>query len=241
MNKLERIKKRLRGLKQNQNKSEEELDLLAKEKIEEEQIIDNLTFCIDNKEKKFAANLLKKYLSESSIETEADKDTLRQLIDLQIQCERIKDFLKTEYNKANPAIPTQMLEELRKTNEQVLLLKEKIGLINRDRQQSTWQDEWKSLKKKALNYYETHKAEYIAKCPYCNKLFQYIIRTKDYKAIKSIWFKETTLYNRPLFNLYHNKKLTREQMAEIFGVSYLYIDFIYKDLYMKELDDDRKN
>jgi hypothetical protein len=231
---------KLRNLPQYKKLSEEELTSLAQKKLEESEIIDNLTFCVDEAEKKFASDLLNRYLSMGSIENEADKDTLKQLIDLQILAERVKNSLKEEYLKPNSkgenshTIPAGMLEKLQELNTQILELKEKLGLVNKDKLQSSWIQEWDKLKKKALAYHKEHGGESYTRCPYCNKQYRILMRVNDKEKVPVTFFKGTKLYNKPLFKLYHEKVLTEEQLSEILGVSSYYISLIYTELFLKE-------
>ena len=152
MDNLEREIKKIRNLKQNQGKSEEELQILAKEKLEKQDILGSLTFALPE-ELNWAKNLLENYLKESSLISTAEKDTLKQLIDLEILLERIKKHLGTEYSKANPTIPVQMVGELNKLNELILNLKDRLGLTQKE-EQKTVLDEWNKLKAKALAHYK---------------------------------------------------------------------------------------
>jgi hypothetical protein len=90
---LERIKKQIKNLKQNKDLTNEELEVKVKEQITKQEILASLAFCIDDKEREFASDLLHKYLSESSLESTAEKDTLRQLIDIEVLLERINLLL----------------------------------------------------------------------------------------------------------------------------------------------------
>jgi len=69
MDNLEREIKIVSTQKQNQGKPPEEIRNIAKDNLERREILGSLTFCIDDKEKEFASNLLNKYLSESSLES----------------------------------------------------------------------------------------------------------------------------------------------------------------------------
>lgn len=241
MQDIEKIKRRLRNLGQNKDLTEDEIEKLAKEQIEKNDICHQLTFCSNVSEKDFAKDLLDRYLKNSSFENEADKDTLKHLIDLEILSERIKQFLKKEYEKSNPVIPLQMIEEVRELNSQILELKTTLGLTSAKKEGINWLDTWETLKKKALKYYEEHAGETYLRCPECNKLFRVLMRVTDKDTAKATFFKGTTLYNRALFDIYHAKRITKEEMTKIFGVSDFYIDFIYNNLYLKELENDRKD
>jgi hypothetical protein len=237
VNSVERIKNRLRNLKQNVNLSDEEIGKLAQEQLEKTEILGSLTFVLPE-EMDFATTLLEKYLAESSIESAAEKDTLRQLIDLEVLLERIKKLLNTEYSKANPAIPVQLLSQVTEINNQIIQVKENLGLTKSE--DVNFINTWELLKKKALKYYEEHAGCNIVKCPYCQQLFHLLIDRTDYKEIKSTWFKNSILYNKKLFDLYHNKIITKENVAEVLGVSLMYVELIYDQLYLKELEQNDK-
>lgn len=234
MSNLEKSINRLKNLKQNRDLSEEKILELAKSEQSKKDILSSLTFCVNEQEVEYATEMLNNYLEQSTIENVADRDTLKQLIDLQILAERIKSILKTEYIKANPSIPLQMVEQLRDTEKQIMELKEKLGLTQKDKEQAGWVETWDLLKKKALAYYETHKGENHIRCPYCQKMIMLLLKMDDYDAKKSPWFENTTLYNKKVFQLYHDKKITKEEASDILGVSEYYIDFIYENLYLKQ-------
>jgi len=242
MRDIEKYKNQIRNMTQYKGLSDEELTIVAEKKIAEEDIINSLTFCIDDIEKKFAVDLINRYLSQSSFENEADKDTLKQLIDTQLLVERIKAQLKKEYEKANPGLPIQMIEQLRETEAQILELKEKLGLTTKDRQEASWVEEWNKLKKKALKYAEEHKGCNVVKCPYCQKMYLLLIRTEHLTSEKCTWFKGTILYNKQLFNLLDTKRISEDELADILGVSKFYVTHIYNNLYLKEkAESDREN
>ncbi len=230
---LEKEINRLRNLRQNKDISEEEIEQLAKANIERQEILSSLTFCIDEVEKKFAQNLLEKYLSESSLESTAERDTLRQLIDVEVLIERIKKFLKTEYAKSNPAIPTQMLDQLTNLNNQLLELKEKLGLTKKEENKNIL-EEWNKLKNKALAYYKENSGCNVIKCPECKKLFMILKDVRQYTAQKIPFFKRTMLYNKKLFELYEQNRVTIEEMAVILGVSNDYITYIFDNIYKND-------
>ena len=85
-----------------------------------------------------------------------------------------------------------------------------------------------------MKYYEENLGCNTVKCPYCQNLFHLLLRTKDYDAIKSVWFKGTILYNRSVMHLIFQNVITREQAAEILGVNVLYINKVYDEIYLKE-------
>lgn len=242
MNNLEKRKNQLRNMKQNKNLSEEDLIALAQSKIDEENIISNLSFCINDDEKKYASELLSRYLSQSSFENESDKELLKQLIDQHLLTERFKSILKTDYNKSNPAQSIDMVDQLDRVVDRIIKLQEKLGLSNKDKEQDNLAEILSSLKKKAIKYYEEHAGCNVVKCPYCQNMFYLLLRTEQLTPEKCKMFKGTVLYNRPLMELIEKEVLTKEKVAEILGVNVLYISKIYDSIYLKEkVEDDRKN
>ena len=233
MNSLEREIKKIKNLRQNQGKSEEELTSLAKTNLEKQEIISSLTFCTDDEERKYATNLLENYLAESSLEKFAERDTLRQLIDTEIVVERIKKYLNTEHVKANPAIPTQMLDQLATLNKQVIEFKDILGLSAKEEQKNTL-EQWEKLKNKALNYYKENAGCNVVKCPECQKLFYILKDITGHTTAKIPFFKRTLLYNKKLYELYEQQKLTMEEMTVILGVSPDYITYIFENVYKND-------
>jgi hypothetical protein len=232
MDNLEREIKKQRNLVQNKSKSEEELELIAKESLQRQEILGSLTFALDD-EKSFAINLLNKYLEESSLESASEKDTLTHLIDLEVLLNRIKKQLNTEYGKVNPAIPIAYIEQVTELTNQIMELKKSLGLSQKE-EQKTILDEWTKLKNKALAYYKENEGCNVVKCPECKKLFMLLKDVRNYTAEKITFFKKTILYNKKLYELYDKKAITLEQMTEVLGVSADCIELIYNQIYLND-------
>ena len=232
-NELESKIKRIRNLKQNQNKSEEEIIALAKQQLEKETIINGLAFCIGDEEKDYANKLLEEVLNEASITSISDRDTLKQFIDNSILIERIKAEIKKEYEKGNPSIPLKMSEELRSLQDLNYTLKERLGLTKKESQDVL--EEWNKLKEKAINYYKEHAGCNVARCPYCKKLFMILKDMRGHTTEKIPIFKKTLLYNKKLFEKFEKQEsLTLDDMMEILGVSADYIYYVLEKVYKNE-------
>lgn len=233
----ESLIKKYKNLPQYKNMPEAEFNQIIDEKMAQEDLLNSLTFCVNEEEKDYAKNLIDNYLSENSVETFADKETFRQLIDLELIVRGIKEQLKKEREKANPSTPLQVIEQLESLNKQILELKEKLGFIKKDSEDNNAATIIDEYKRKALQYYEEHKGCNIVKCPECNNLFYLLFDKTDYKEIKAAWFRGTHIYNVKVFELYHNKIIDNKVAAEILGVSEFYIDLLYEGIYLKELND----
>jgi hypothetical protein len=233
MTELERKINQIKNLSQNQGKSKEELISIAKESLEKDAIIDSLKFCSTEKERKFALELLGKYLSSKSFENPAERDTLRNLIDFEVILDRVKDYINTETSKANPVPPVQMIDQLQKFSEHIESLKDKLSLTQKETQKNVL-EEWNKLKNKALSYYRDNAGCNVVKCPECKKLFMILKDVKGHTTEKITFFKRTLLYNKALFELYDKKVIDTAKMAEILGVSPDYIELIYNQIYLND-------
>jgi len=78
---------------------------------------------------------------------------------------------------------------------------------------------------------------YVHNCPYCSKIFPEILPPEKLEPKVAVWFKNTTLYNQEVFELYHQKKITIEQAARIMGVGKNYIELQYNEIFLKEKND----
>jgi hypothetical protein len=226
--------KQVRNFKQYKGKTDAEIEemLLANEAKKE--MLTEITFLIDKDEKKLAQELLDSYLAEYNFSSFSEKDTLKNLVYFEVLGERIKHFINKEYVDKTGAIPTHMVEQLIENSEQITKLKEVLGIGKKKEQDLTWLQSWEDLKKKALTYYESHKGCNTVKCPYCQKIFNLLLRIENLTPEKSSWFRGTILYNEAVFKLYDEKRITTEEAASILGCSVNYITLQYDNIYLKD-------
>jgi hypothetical protein len=233
---------KIKGLAQNKGKSEAELEAIVKEQQDKKIILEHLAFCINDEEKLYATDLLNRYLSQKTFENEAEKDTLGQLIDQELLAERFKAILKKDYGATNPSQSVEIVEQLDGVVDRIESLKDKLGLTAKDAIQNSFQDVWNEMKKKVLKYYEETKGCNVTKCPYCQHIYQLTLRTEKLTPEQCSWFKGTILYNRDVFKLYDEKRITTEETAKILGTSVYYVEMLYNNIYLKEKsENDRKN
>jgi len=236
MDSLDKEKKRLKNLKQNANKTNEELEILAKEKLNEDNVIKNLAFCVETdkgEEKEFALDLYRRYTLESSIENEADKDTLVQLIDQELLAARIKKMLKDQYSTANPTQSLDMVDQLDKVIDRIGELKEQLGL-------SQSKDEKNDVSKiirdltdrfhKWINKPE-NRSNYEFQCPKCMEIF--LIRKRLDKISDEVkthpWFLDGgILFNKAIFEDLELGKISEDQAARFLNATVDYVRWIKK-------------
>jgi hypothetical protein len=223
------------NLKQNQGKTPEEIAVLVDKKIQEEELLTAFIGLSDD-EKKKAIKLYDQYVTEHLFESLAEKSTLINLVYLEILNDRVKLFIEKEGNEKQGAIPLRMTEQLVENTNQIMSLKEKLGMM-KDAESESALNLINELKEKALAYYETHAGETYVKCPECQSLFRLLMKIEGLEPAKATFFRGTTLYNQKLMELYHYKKITLEEMAEIMGVNHKYITYIYENIYLKKSDE----
>jgi hypothetical protein len=221
-----------RNLKQNLGKSDEQIyQEIDKDNAKEELL--TAFVGLNEVEKQKALGLYDQYISEHSFESLAEKSTLINLVYLEILNDRVKLFIEKEGNEKQGAIPLRMTEQLVENTTQIMALKEKLGMM-KDADSENALELINELKEKALVYYNEHAGETYIKCPECQSLFRLLMKVDGLESAKATFFRGTTLYNQKLMELYHYKKITLEEVAEILGVNHKYVTFIYENIYLKK-------
>lgn len=226
-----------RNMKQYKNLTDEELRILVDKKLQEEELLTAFVG-LSEAEKQKALQLYNQYVTEHSFESLAEKSTLINLVYLEILNDRIKQFIEKEGNEKQGAIPLRMTEQLVENTNQIMTLKEKLGMM-KDAESESALDLLNELREKALAYYNEHAGETYVKCPECQSLFRLLMKIDGLEPAKATFFKGTTLYNVKLMELYHYKKLTIDEVAEILGVNHKYVTFIYQNLYLRKSDESK--
>jgi len=230
----DKLIQKYRNMIQYKNLSDEELEQLVQKKIDEEGLLTAFVGLSDT-EKQKAIQLYDQYVSEHSFESLAEKSTLINLVYLEMLNDRVKLYIEKEGKDKQGAIPLRMTEQLVFNNTQIMQFKEKLGMM-RDADSENALELMNELKEKALTYYNEHAGCTTIRCPYCQQLFNLLMDVSNLTPEKCSFFRGTMLYNLPLLNLYHNKKITKEEVANVLGTHINYVDFIYNNLYLKELN-----
>jgi hypothetical protein len=234
----DKLMQKYKNMKQFKDLPIEELELLVDKKIQEEELLTTFVGLSDEEIKK-AIKLYDQYITEHSFESLAEKSTLINLIRDELLKERVLTQIKTEYDNKSNANSMKLFEELRELEEHILLQKEKLGMM-KDKNSESALDLMSELKEKALAYYNEHAGETFVKCPECQSLFRLLMKIDGLEPAKATFFRGTTLYNQKLMELYHYKKVTKFEVAEILGVNEKYIEFIYNNIYLKKSDEENK-
>jgi len=242
MTKKEKLIKRLRGLKQNKNLTEEQLVKLAEEKLEEKELKKAFSGLISS-EIKQAVEIYKEYLSQNLFESYAEKSKLIGMVYKKMLRQRMQKFMEDEYTKTNAkgeqvgAIPLGIAQKMLDLDSSIAEDERVLGLL-KEKETDSFSSVWNELKTKAKEYYNTHAGEIYYKCPYCLQLSRQIMKLDGYDIKKASFFRGTTLYNKPLLKAYHEKKLTIEEVAKILDVNHKYVTLIYEQIFLKDLKND---
>jgi hypothetical protein len=214
--------------------SSQELRETAETKVRLARLLRDLeidTLFDDDDEKNEAVNLAEKYFNDYVFEFVSDKNTLKQLIFLEVLNKRIQRNLN-EFYKDSQSVPTQIMEGLHKNLIQIIELKKILGLTKSDKEvgSSEANQALDLLKKKFKAWRKLNQGSRTIICPHCSKMVMLRIKTDAWEAQGHPYFIDRWLGSIPLFNLYKAGKITKKDCAEVLQTSEDYIDWISSKL-----------
>jgi len=225
---------KLQNLPQYRGKTKDELSNLASDMlVKEEQESDVTGVFSDKKEKKLSKELLRKYIADYTIETVSDRNTLKDIIYLEIINLRIQNKLNELSDKDN-AVPTAMVETIHSNIEALTKLKSTLGIVHKANDKRDGYDELDKLKKKFKIWREHNQGTRTLTCPHCGKMVMLKIRTDAWESQKHPLFRDRILANEHLIFLYQHNKITKEDVSKVLEVSPDYVDWLV-DKWGKEL------
>lgn len=194
-------------------------------------------------EKRWAKRRFKDYCVRYSITALSDLLLLEELVHREIYQQKLHKKIgelskdtKAKTNKdgtkketKSEIVPTYIIRSLNENLNQILILKEKLGLFAEKKE-----DEYKAfeiLEKKFGIYKDEHIEEFEVDCPFCAMKFFLNRRTDKYQPSKLILFKDKVLCNSELWSLYKLGKITKEEFAKILNVSENYIEWLESKIY----------
>ena len=190
---------------------------------------------LTNAEARKANSKFREYANTYHLTTVSDKSLLEDYVYLDVFGERILEQIhKLSDGDDKTIIPKDLMEQYHNNLEQKLILADKLG-FGEIKKQSSWLEFWSRLKEKAKLYSLENRGLCTAKCPYCKKLFLLLKKIDDYESFDFTMFKGTILYNKKLMELIDQKKLTMEEVSEIWGLQNTdYVNGIFNKIYLKE-------
>ena len=180
----------------------------------------------DKDEIKIAKELEKKYVAEYNIESVSDKNLLSNLIYLEVLHISKLQKVANQFTTSNEQLPFGLLDAIHKNINQIIELKEKLGLNKKEESSNDAFRSLELLKKKFKVWAENNQASRTLICPHCSQMIMLRIRTDKWEAQKHPYFKDRLLGNESLIRLYKQNKLTKEDVASILGTSADYTDWL---------------
>jgi gas vesicle protein len=220
---------RIKNLTQYRGLSEEKLIEIATAKVKEFDNDLNVADLFEDKlEKKQAKELLRRYIKDYVIDTISDKNTVKQVVYLEILNNRLQTILNSFHKDSSKVLPLQLVDSVHKNIDAIVSLKEKLGLL-RDKnkeQQNTVYEVLGTLKKKFKKWREENQASRFVPCAHCGKNTLLKIRIDAWEAQKHPFFKDKLLFNEEIIRLYVSNIITKENVAKIFGFSKDHVDWL---------------
>jgi len=198
--------------------------------------IDITSLFNQKKEQKDAQMLFQKYMSDYTIESISDKNTLREVIYLEIVQQRLQAKMNEYYDKDSKAVPMQLMDTIHKNSKAILELKNNLGL-NRAKTVKSGKDAFQHLIKRIQKWRSENTASRNFVCPCCGKMVLLKIKTDCYDAQGHPFFKDRTLYNKHLLKMYWDKRITKQDVAKVLECSTDYVNWVLEKIEGKILDD----
>lgn len=182
---------------------------------------------IDPKEKKLAKELLKRYLRDYTVETISDKNTLKQIIYFEVNHLRLQEHVN-RFNEESKVVPMQLQKGMIENSNQILTLKNQLGLGNKEESDSFKAMEL--LKKKFKIWKDENNGSRNMLCPHCGKMTLLKIKMDCWDTVKHPFFKDRVLANKKLLQMYKEGRISKVEFSEVLECSTDYIDFILKKI-----------
>lgn len=233
---LDKMVKRLKGLKQYKDRPDSEILEVAKRNLLEKQVdLNNLA--TNPEEKEAVKNLLRKYLDEFELTTVSDIDDLTALLGLELNRRRLQEIINKSY-KDDQAVPLESLEKTLDITRHISDLKKRLGLTKKEEKQVDPLRRLNQLKARFVKYVQEHRDLFTMKCDHCGGYNLIAKRILPDEVVRKIPFLKTTakgimVYNEQLMDLLAEGKITVKEASNVLMTSEDYIDHIFKEIYKK--------
>jgi len=161
------------------------------------------------------------------------REILQEQFKIQIEAKKASIAKKNKTLKEDEqkeiAIPTYVVDAMNANLEQVLSLKEKLGLLNNQE----GDDGFKYIQQLEEKFKKwcTENQDRTFACPHCSKMILLYMKQEYWETMKHPFFESKVLGNKKLWQLFKEKILTKKQVAEVLGCSEKYIDWLEKKIY----------
>ena len=140
-----------------------------------------------------------------------------------------KNKILPEKDQTEFSIPTYVMTAMENNLEQILSLKEKLGLLSN----KEGDDGFKyiqQLEEKMKNWCQENQDRTFT-CPHCSKQILLYMKQEYWETMKHPFFESKVLANKKLWNLYKENKITLKDVSDILGCSEKYISWLEKKIY----------
>ncbi len=169
----------------------------------------------------------------------SDLQLLEHLVFLEVLDERYKtrigDIAKNKTAQKSGIIPSELMNALTKNSEELVKLKEKLGLFPDKNTLDAFQ-RYQDVQEKFDIFRKAHPLEFKTTCPFCSKIYFMKRRTKNFEPHASPFFNggSKILHNPEVMDLWHKGIITKKQAAKIHGTSADFIDWLDEKFYNKK-------
>jgi len=165
------------------------------------------------------------------------REILQEQFKIQIEDKKSATIKKNKNLKEDDqkeiAIPTYVVDAMNKNLEQVLSLKEKLGLINANTGDDAFKH-FKILENKFKLWCEENQGSRTFTCEHCSKTNILYIKPDVWESQGHKFFKDRILCNEHLIKLYKEKKITSGDVSSVLGTSPAYTEWLIKKWYQNE-------
>jgi len=193
---------------------------------------------LDRNDSRKAKRRFDSYRKNYSIDSYSDLALLEELVYLEIRQEKAKELI-AQYEEGNyKSKPKHALKEVDEYLEQIINLKEKLGLFKEQEQTDPYKKYIEDVERKFQQHKKENAGDYSIPCAFCGEMLILQFKVKDYEAKKHPFYKGKFLTNDYLWKCYKANKLTKEDMAKILQTSKDYISWLEKHFYNNPTDKD---
>jgi hypothetical protein len=159
----------------------------------------------------------------------SDLQLLEHLVFLETLDERYKakvgQLSRNATVKDSGIIPAGIQKQISLNTEEILKLKDKLGLFEEKEKLDAYQ-KINDILQKFKRWEAEHVLERKITCPFCCEPFVLHLRTDKYKAVKNTFFKNKILANPELWDAYKKGEINKQRYAKIIGTSEDFIDWL---------------
>ncbi|MHA1787861.1 MAG: hypothetical protein ACTSXT_01410 [Candidatus Helarchaeota archaeon] len=187
-------------------------------------------------EKRKAKKRFEAYIDNYHIENLADYQLIEELVFRESLQERYKKQIGKLAKKSEKEelVPKHILNTLDDNLQNIVTLKEKLGLFDDKNKKDEVVEVLERLKKKMQIYAETHRAKCLFKCPSCGEYALLLKKIDDYNTFNFNLLRGTFVYNEQLMEEIEKGNLSIDRVAKILGCSSDYVKGCYEKIYLKE-------